>query len=213
MPRDLPEEPEIHRTDPGGVHSTNETDAPALPAPATTPIPASPTRPAVPRPAPPRGDRPGPRTARIPKPGPMPGPRRAAAPAAEIQLVHAELADAVERADEAVDLLLDSGRSPGDILVLTTGEPHPWQRHEESFGEERYWAQLDEGGDVFYADALMSRPVRREVVVLAVNGGSDARTAQALTAALGRAGSLLVVCGETDRLRGLLGGAPHPALA
>jgi len=50
-----------------------------------------------------------------------------------------------------VDLLLDSGRSPGDVLVLTTGEQHPWAAHEVSFGEASYWAQHDAGDDVFYA--------------------------------------------------------------
>jgi hypothetical protein len=118
----------------------------------------------------------------------------------------------LERADEAVDLLLESGRAPGEVLVLTTGAPHPWQQHEASFGEERYWAQLEEGSDVFYADALMPRPARRDVVVLAVNGAED-RAAQALAAALGRAQSMLVVCGDTARLRALLDGTPQPAHA
>jgi hypothetical protein len=119
---------------------------------------------------------------------------------------------ALERADETVDLLLESGRAPGDVLVLTTGEPHPWQQHESSFGEERYWAQLEEGGDVFYADALTARPAGRDIVVLAVNGSPD-QAAKALAGALGRARTLLVVCGDTDRLRALIDGAPQPAHA
>jgi len=205
MPSDLPEEPEIHKSLPGsGASSIDETDAAAQPSPSSTvtPTPASVPRPAPPRPAPPRSDRPGPRSARIPKPGP--GLRRPAAPAAEIQLVPATPAEALDRADEAVDLLLEAGRAPGDVLVLTTGDPHPWQVHETSFGEERYWAQLDEGSDVFYADALLTRPVRRAAVVLVVNGGGDERVAEALAAAQGRAVSLLVVCGEPGRLAGLL---------
>ncbi len=112
-----------------------------------------------------------------------------------MQYLAASPGDALERADEAVDQLLESGRGPGDVLVLTVGEPHPWQQHELSFGEERYWAQLTEGDDVFYADAALSRPVRREVVVLVVNDGSADRAAQAVREALGHAGALLVVCG------------------
>jgi hypothetical protein len=112
-----------------------------------------------------------------------------------------------------VDGLLDEGRSPAEVLVLTTGEPHPWQQHEMSFGVEPYWAQLEEAADVFYADALMTRPVHRPVVVLAINGGPADRTAQALPAALGRAGELLVVCGDQQVLRCLLGAAPEPAKA
>ncbi|WP_200886693.1 hypothetical protein [Phaeacidiphilus oryzae] len=115
--------------------------------------------------------------------------------------------DALDRADEAVDLLLEAGREPGEVLVLTTGDPHPWQVHESGFGEDRYWAQLDEAADVFYADALISRPAKRAAVVLAVNGGDDARIGQALAGALGRARTLLVVCGEEPRLRKLLDAA------
>ncbi|MFC5888301.1 hypothetical protein RMN57_26280 [Kitasatospora sp. CM 4170] len=127
----------------------------------------------------------------------------------------ATAAEAVERADETVDLLLDAGRDPGDILVLTVGEAHPWQQHELGFGEERYWAQLAEGGDVFYADAAMSRQARREVVVLAVNGGSADRAAEAFTKALGHAAGLLVVCGDAGpaaaTAAGAAAGRPVPA--
>ncbi|MFF2044642.1 hypothetical protein ACFVVX_29905 [Kitasatospora sp. NPDC058170] len=114
----------------------------------------------------------------------------------EVQLIAAAAADALDRADEVVDRLLESGRNPGDILVLTVGDAHPWQQHELSFGEERYWAQLTEGGDVFYADAALSRPARREAVVLVVNGGSADRAAEAYTKVLGHAVALLVVCGD-----------------
>jgi hypothetical protein len=107
-------------------------------------------------------------------------------------------------ADETVDKLLDAGRAPGDILVLVTGDPHPWQSHELSFGEEPYWRQQDEGGDVFYALAAAERAAKRAVVVLAVNGGTDEQAAQALPAALSRASSELIVVGDPDRLRALL---------
>jgi hypothetical protein len=127
----------------------------------------------------------------------------------EVQRIGAAAHQALERADDAVDLLLDSGRNPGDILVLTVGEAHPWQEHELSFGEERYWAQLADGGDVFYADAALTRPARREVVVLVVNGGTPARAAEAYTEALGRATALLVVCGDAGpATAGAAGAAP-----
>ncbi|MFC1414176.1 hypothetical protein ACEZCY_34010 [Streptacidiphilus sp. N1-12] len=121
----------------------------------------------------------------------------------QVQLVPAEPGNALDRADDSVDLLLDSGRSPGQILVLTTGGHHPWQQHEESFGAEGYWAQLASGEDVFYADAAQCRPAHREVVVLAVNGGAPAVAAQALTAALDRATRLVVVCGDPSAVPGL----------
>ncbi|WP_316527305.1 hypothetical protein [Kitasatospora brasiliensis] len=193
----IPEEPEIHESLPGpGVPFPRESDAQApataptatvaAPAPVPGPRSASP-RPAPPRPAPPR---------LIPKPGPAPRRPASAAPQVEVQRIAATPAQAVERADDALDLLLESGRNPGDILVLTVGETHPWQQHELSFGEEHYWAQLAEGGDVFYADAALTRPVSREVVVLVVNGGPSARAAEAYTKALGHASSLLLVCGD-----------------
>ncbi|WP_063763262.1 hypothetical protein [Streptomyces sp. NRRL WC-3742] len=209
----FPEEPEIHESLPGpGVPFHRESDAQALNAPATggTPATASSTAPSTvaapvpgprqaPRPAPPGAAKPGP-----PRPIPKPGPRRPApaAPQVEVRRIAAGPAQALERADEAVDQLLDAGRDPGQILVLTVGEAHPWQQHEVSFGEERYWAQLAEGGDVFYADAKFGRQTRREVVVLVVNGGPAARAAEAYAEALGRATALLVVCGDAGPAAG-----------
>ncbi|MFD0279476.1 hypothetical protein ACFVHB_37055 [Kitasatospora sp. NPDC127111] len=231
----FPEEPEIHESLPGpGVPFPRESDAQALRTPAagsstaatpstaaapsaatTAPAPVPGPRPAPPRPAPPRADPSGPpaRTAQIPKPGPRrPAP---AAPQVAVRQVAATAAQALERADESVDQLLDSGRNPGSILVLTVGEAHPWQQHELSFGEERYWAQLAEGGDVFYADAALTRPARREVVVLVVNGGTADRAAEAYRKALGHATALVVVCGSAGpaaaAAAGASAGRPVPA--
>jgi cystathionine beta-lyase family protein involved in aluminum resistance len=105
-----------------------------------------------------------------------------------------------------VDLLLDSGRAPGDVLVITTGESHPWAAHELSFGEAAYWAQHDAGDDVFYADAVVAgRAATRPVVVVAVNGGTDAAVAAALPLALSHAGALLIVCGDPQQINAVLG--------
>jgi hypothetical protein len=102
--------------------------------------------------------------------------------------------------------LLDSGRSPQDILVLTTGEQHPWAAHELSFGEASYWAQHDAREDVFYADAAAAgRAVGRPVVVVAVNGGSDQAVADTLPTAMGRAEVLLIICGDPGRINTLVG--------
>ncbi|MDR6979256.1 hypothetical protein J2X68_005990 [Streptomyces sp. 3330] len=105
-----------------------------------------------------------------------------------------------------MDLLLDSGRTPGDVLVVTTGEQHPWATHELSFGEAPYWAQHDAGDDVFYADATaLQRAGARPVVVVAVNGGSDAVAATALPLARARATGLLIVCGDPQQINAALG--------
>ena len=200
----IPEEPQIRETVPGPRSASANGLAAQAPRPVPPPVP----RPATPRPGPVRGNR-----------GNRPGPVRPAAastsrgpasqprPAREtvrIQVVPASAQAALQAADEQVDKLLDAGTAPGDILVLVTGEPHPWEEHELSFGEESYWKQLEEGGDVFYARASIERPARRPVVVLAVNGGTDAQAAHALRAALARASAELIVVGDPQRLRKLL---------
>jgi hypothetical protein len=144
------------------------------------------------------------------KPGPSgPAVPAAAAPASatpQIQLIPASAEGALDAAEEAVDLLLESGRAPGDVLVITTGEAHPWAAHELSFGEAAYWSQHDAGDDVFYADAAVaSRAVSRPVVVVAVNGGPTAAAATALPLAHARAGALLIVCGDPQQINSVLG--------
>ncbi|GAA0411558.1 hypothetical protein [Streptomyces luteireticuli] len=191
----IPEEPQIHESVPG----PRTVPAAGRTAPTPRPVPG-------PRPAAPRPGNPGARAV------PAPPARRAAhgpeaaapASAPQIQLIPAPAEGALDAADEAVDLLLDSGRAPGEILVLTTGGPHPWAAHELSFGEASYWAQQDAADDVFYADAAADRSAGRPVVVVAVNGGADAEVTRALPAALKRAGALLVVCGDPQRVNALL---------
>ncbi|MFH9607282.1 hypothetical protein [Streptomyces sp. NPDC017448] len=172
---------------------------------------------------------PGPRSAATPRPGrPGPAPARPASPAQrahsapaaparpqpaenrsapQIQLIPASAAGALDAAEEAVDLLLESGRAPGDILVLTTGEQHPWADHELSFGEAAYWAQHDAGDDVFFADvSALDRARPRPVVVVAVNSDDAERTvARALPAARDRAAALLIVCGDPQTANSALG--------
>ncbi|MDK0522715.1 hypothetical protein [Streptomyces sp. ML-6] len=198
----IPEEPQIHESAQG---------------PRATP--ASGRTASTPRPVP------GPRSAATPRPGrPGPGPAKPAPPAQrphptpgrpqsgrqenrsapQIQLIPASVGGALDAADEAVDLLLESGRAPGEILVLTTGEQHPWAAHELSFGEAAYWAQHKAGDDVFFAGAAAADRVKpRPVVIVAVNG--EGEVAAALTDARERAGALLIVCGDPQRINAVLG--------
>ncbi|MFJ2893737.1 hypothetical protein ACIO87_02470 [Streptomyces sp. NPDC087218] len=198
----IPEEPQIHESAQG---------------PRVTP--ASGRTASTPRPVP------GPRSAATPRPGrPGPGPAKPAPPAQrphptpgrpqagqqenrsapQIQLIPASAGGALDAADEAVDLLLESGRAPGEILVLTTGEQHPWAAHELSFGEAAYWAQHEAGDDVFFAGAAAADRLKpRPVVIVAVNGGGE--VAPALTDARERAGALLIVCGDPQRINAVLG--------
>ncbi|MET9428019.1 MULTISPECIES: hypothetical protein [unclassified Streptomyces] len=198
----IPEEPQIHES----AQGPRATPAAGRPAPTPRPVPGPRTA------ASPRPGRPGPAPARPTPPVPRPHTgqenRSASQTRPQIQLIPAPAAGALDAAEEAVDLLLETGRAPGDILVLTTGEPHPWATHELSFGDAAYWAQHDARDDVFFADAAaVERAAQRPVVVVAVNGGDDEAAARALPAALKRAGALLIVCGDPQRINSVLGAA------
>ncbi|GAA1428923.1 hypothetical protein GCM10009601_43050 [Streptomyces thermospinosisporus] len=207
----IPEEPQIHESAQGPRATPASGRTAPTPRPVPGPRPAAPSRPGG-RPGPLRPTPPAQRSPRdaaaAPKPGPKPGPKAPAAAAAtpQIQLIPASAQGALDAAEEAVDLLLDSGRAPGDVLVITTGEQHPWAAHELSFGEDSYWGQHDAGDDVFYADAAVAdRAAERPVVVVAVNGGTEAAAASALSLAHSKAGSLLIVCGDPKRINSVLG--------
>ncbi|MFJ9540236.1 hypothetical protein ACIRPX_23625 [Streptomyces sp. NPDC101225] len=202
----LPEEPQIHESAQGPRATPASGRTAPTPRPVPGPRPAAPPRPGRPgplRPAPP-AQRSSRDTAPV-KPGP-PAPAPATSATPQIQLIPAPVGGALDAADEAVDLLLDSGRAPGEVLVITTGEQHPWAAHELSFGEASYWAQHEAGDDVFYMGAdVATRAASRPVVVVAVNGGSDAAAATALPLALSRAGTLLIVCGDPQQINPVLG--------
>ncbi|MFB7635776.1 hypothetical protein ACFC0M_33150 [Streptomyces sp. NPDC056149] len=210
----IPEEPQIHESVPGprATPAAGRTASTPRPVPGPGPRPAPPrgapassARPGKPGPtAPPRGSVPAPPAQRTGSPQP-PVATTGAAEGAQLQLIPAPVDGAIDAADEAVDLLLDSGRAPNEILVLTTGENHPWAAHELSFGEAAYWAQHDAADDVFYADAGAERTTGRPVVVVAVNGSDNEVTARALPAAMARAGALLIVCGDPQRINAVLG--------
>ncbi|MFJ8862618.1 hypothetical protein ACIRD8_29840 [Streptomyces sp. NPDC102451] len=211
----MPEEPQI----PESAQGPRVTPAAGRTAPTPRPVPG-PRSAATPRPGSPGR---GPARPAPPAPRPHPAAASPAAPApavpaaagrklpedrsaAQFQLIPAPAGGAVDAADEAVDLLLDSGRAPGDILVLTTGEQHVWAAHELSFGEAAYWAQHDAGDDVFFArTANADRCATRAVVVVAVNGDLDEAAARALSGVRERAGALLIVCGDPQTVNSALG--------
>lgn len=204
----IPEEPQIHESAQGPRATPASGRTAPTPRPVPGPRPAAPPRPG--RPGPLRPTPPVQRTPRdvaAPHPGPTgPAPSADAPASAQIQLIPASAEGALDAAEEAVDLLLDSGRAPGDVLVITTGELHPWAAHELSFGDASYWAQHDARDDVFYADAAVAgRAASRPVVVVAVNGGSDAAAATALSLAHTKASALLIVCGDPQQSNSVLG--------
>ncbi|MGW3661714.1 hypothetical protein [Streptomyces sp. NPDC005141] len=202
----IPEEPQIHESAQGPRVTPASGRTAQTPRPVPGPRPAAPPRPGRPGPVRPTPAQRTPREPLVATPGPS---AKAAAPAAvtpQIQLIPASAEGALDAAEEAVDLLLESGRAPGEVLVITTGDPHPWAAHELSFGEPAYWAQHDAGDDVFYAGASAAgRAVSRPVVVVAANGGSGETLATALPLARGLAGALLIVCGDPQQINSVLG--------
>ncbi|MFI9644751.1 hypothetical protein ACIHAA_00430 [Streptomyces sp. NPDC052040] len=197
----IPEEPQIHESAQGPRATPSAGRTAPTPRPVPGPRPAAPARPGRPGPVRPMPAQRTPREPLAAKPGPS-----VPAVTPQVQLIPASAEGALDAAEEAVDLLLESGRVPGDVLVITTGESHPWAAHEMSFGEASYWAQHDARDDVFYADAsALSRAAARPVVVAAVNGGSDDAVNAALPLALGRADTLLIVCGDPAQINSALG--------
>ncbi|MGV9311687.1 hypothetical protein ACWDR0_05775 [Streptomyces sp. NPDC003691] len=195
-----PEEPQIHES----AQGPRATPAAGRTAPTPRPVPG-PRSTASPRPGSPGPVRPAP-PARTNAPAAEPSARQENRSQPQIQLIPAPADGALDAADEAVDLLLDSGRAPGDVLVLTTGDAHPWAAHELTFGETAYWAQQSAGDDVFYAATdAMDRTVSRPVVVVALNGGTDEDAARALPEAMQKAAALLIVCGDPQRINTALG--------
>jgi len=201
----IPEEPQIHESAQGPRATPASGRTASTPRPVPGPRPAAPARPGRPGP-----NRPVPAQRSTPRdPAPAAAqPAKSATSAAtpQIQLIPASAEGALDAAEEAVDLLLESGRAPNEVLVVTTGDLHPWAAHELSFGEASYWAQHDARDDVFYADASAAdRAGSRPVVVVAVNGGADTTVAAALPLALARAGALLIVCGDPQQINAVLG--------
>ncbi|MFD8023568.1 hypothetical protein ACFV6G_24485 [Streptomyces lavendulae] len=200
------EEPQIHESAQGPRVTPAASRTAQTPRPVPGPRPA-----AVPRPGRPGPVRPAPPAQRAAQATPGPVPAAPTAPSVsaavpQVQLIPASAEGALDAAEEAVDLLLDTGRAPGDILVITTGDPHPWAAHELSFGEASYWAQHDAKDDIFYADAAhVQRAASRPVVVFAANGGPAGAIAAALPVALTRAGALLIVCGDAQQINSVLG--------
>ncbi|MEV6581551.1 hypothetical protein AB0M92_25705 [Streptomyces sp. NPDC051582] len=209
------EEPQIHESAQGPRVTPAASRTAQTPRPVPGPRPAAVPRPGRPGPSPAAASRaggaprPAPPAQRAPQATPAPAAPTAPSVSAavpQIQLIPASAEGALDAAEEAVDLLLDTGRAPGDILVLTTGDPHPWAAHELSFGEAAYWALHDAGDDVFYADAAQAeRAAERPVVVFATNGGPADATIAALPTALARAGTLLIVCGDPQQVNSVLG--------
>lgn len=106
--------------------------------------------------------------------------------------------DALEAADDQVDVLLDEGWERGHVALLTTGRRHPVQvERQEELGQRGYWQTFWENDDVFYGHVLGAKGMERRAVVLCVNeDGTTQRFRERLYVGLSRATDRLVVVGD-----------------
>ncbi len=119
-----------------------------------------------------------------------------------VRFVQSSAGDAVERADAAVDVLLDDWDG-GQIALLTTYHRHPVHAQAvEHRGQQGSWDDFFAEADVFYGHVLGFKGLERQVVVLAVDGFRDpARAKEMLYVGLSRARTQLVVVGDLEQLR------------
>ncbi len=119
-----------------------------------------------------------------------------------VRFVQCAAEDAVGRADDAVDALLDEVWEPGQIALLTTKHRHPVQQEVvEGHGWQEYWDEFFAGEEVFYGHVLGFKGLERQAVVLAVNGFKQpGRAREMLYVGLSRARTQLVVCGDLDEI-------------
>ncbi len=115
----------------------------------------------------------------------------------EIGFVECAAAEALDRAEDEVDGLLDLGWRPADLALLTTGSRHPEQRARQDAGPDRYWDTFWDAEQVFYGHVLGFKGLERPAVILALNEHQPAeRSRERLYVGLSRARDQLVVVGD-----------------
>ncbi|MGH3370672.1 MAG: nuclease, partial [Nocardioidaceae bacterium] len=87
----------------------------------------------------------------------------------DVRLVECGPQDALDHADDAVDVLLEEGWRPQDVALLTTGSRHPEQVQRQAAGQDTYWASFWDTDQVFYGHVLGFKGLERSAVVLALN--------------------------------------------
>lgn len=116
----------------------------------------------------------------------------------EVGFVQTSTAEALDAADEQVDVLLDEGWNPQDVVLLTTGRRHPVQvERQQAMGFAEYWDDVGSHDDVFYSHVLGFKGLERRAVVLCINeDGTRDRSRERLYVGLSRATDRLVVVGD-----------------
>jgi superfamily I DNA/RNA helicase len=117
----------------------------------------------------------------------------------EIQFVECSADEALDVAEDQVDLLLDAGWRPEDLAFLTTGSRHPEQKARQAVGQQSYWDTFWDTDQVFYGHVLGFKGLERPAVILALNESEPGeRSRERLYVGLSRARDQLVVVGDPD---------------
>ena len=123
-----------------------------------------------------------------------------------VRFIECATADAIGRADDEVDALLENGWRPEDVALLTTGSRHPEQTARQAAGQDAYWRTFWDGDQVFYGHVLGFKGMERRAVVLALNESRPReRSRERLYVGLSRARDQLVVVGDPDHIRAVGG--------
>ena len=125
----------------------------------------------------------------------------------EVSYVPSTGDDALDVAQDQIDVLFDEGWEAGDIAFITTGRRHPVQvERQESDGQQKYWEQFWEHDDIFYGHVLGFKGMERRAVVLCVNEATQHdRGAERLYVGLSRATDRLIVVGDPEVIRAMGG--------
>ena len=115
----------------------------------------------------------------------------------EITFVECAASEALDVAEDQVDVLLDAGWRPEDVALLTTGSRHPEQKARQAAGPTQYWDTFWDQEQVFYGHVLGFKGLERPAVILALNETEPAeRSRERLYVGLSRARDQLVVVGD-----------------
>ena len=126
----------------------------------------------------------------------------------QVTFVPASWDEALDVADEQVEVLFEEGWAASDIALITLGQRHPVQvERQASLGQLGYWEQFWATDDIFYGHVLGFKGMERRAVVLCVNeDGRRDRASERLYVGLSRATDRLIVVGDPDAI-GRMGGA------
>ncbi len=126
----------------------------------------------------------------------------------DVHLVECSPAEALDRADDEVEALIDAGWRPEDVALLATGSRHPEQAGRQAQGQDAYWESFWDVDQVFYGHVLGFKGLERRAVVLALNESHPSeRSRERLYVGLSRARDQLVVCGDPAFIEQVGGGA------